>query len=239
MGPQKKHILILSLSLVTLVNCGGSSNKGRAPAGGAVSAQELEEVALTTEQRAIATRICYAYQTKRSKFSDLKSGFKGSTFTFNTSTLDCSNQKKEFAVDTILDWNADNNLEFIKIDKSKTIISLVQTDTTGFISQLCTKIQNNEEISNTTVLAGRKVQVEFFRKNLDSYTIRTFLFVNNQQAFQFESADTFQVRTQFNVSGEQIVGMDEVITRQKVCPGSSTPTSSLFTQTYIKHVNAK
>lgn len=240
MGSQLKHILVLSLSLVTLVNCGGSSNKGKALAVGFVSTQELEEAVLSTEQRNIATRICTSYRNKTTKFRMPE--FIGDSFQFKSTNTDCSNKKKEFTVDTTLRWNDNNNLEFFTADVSKPVFSIVQTDTTGFLSQLCNKIFTGEEIANTTIVAGRKIQIEFFRKDLDSYTIRTFNFTNNETAAQFDSADTFQVRTQFNVSGEQIVGMDEIITTQKVCPKPSTPStstanlpeSSIFTQTFVK-----
>jgi hypothetical protein len=242
MGTRTKHILIFSLSLVTLVSCGGgSSNKGKAIPG-VIGTQELEEAVLTTTERSIATRICIAYRTKGVNFRTTQ--FIGGTYQYNGSNQNCSNQKSEYTVNTTLRYDANNNLEFFNPDTSKPIVSIVQTDTTGFLSQLCTKIFNNEEISNTTFVGARKVQVEFFRKDLDSYTFRTFVANNNETASVFESADTFQVRTQSNVSGEQIVGMDEIISSQRVCPKPSVTTNatvtfpefSLITQTYVKRV---
>ncbi len=224
-----KNILSFSLLAVTLVGCGGSkAPASRSPA----NIQPFEAGPITPAQRAIATRICYAYQSKASAFRTTP--FMGKTFNFNIRQTNCSNEVKEYSLTPVLRYNLDNALEFYIQDNINLLASNVQTDTTGFLSQLCTKIKNNQPISNTFVVNNVQVQVEFFRDDLDSYTLRTF--INKKDKTLLESADTFKARTQFNISGNQILGMDEVFTRQKLRPGepnqTALPAYSQFVRTF-------
>ncbi len=228
-----KNILTFSFALVTLANCGGAKKPtSRAPA----NIQPLETGLLPPDQKAIATRICYAYQSKATAFRT--SPFMGKNFNFNIRSNNCSNQVSEFSIAPVLRYDLSNSLEFFLpaiINVTPVLFAnAVQTDTTGFLSQLCSKVKNNQPISNTNVINDVRVQVEFFRESLDSYTLRYFENVNGKP--QLQSADTFKVRTQFNLSGNQILGMDEVFTREKICPGlsnqSALPNYSQFIQTF-------
>lgn len=233
MGIPVKNILLLSLATVTLLNCGGSGAKKKTTE--LTGTQPLEEAVLPADQRTIATRICYAYQSKATTFRTTP--FMGGTFKFDMRHTNCSNQLNQYSLTPVLRYNLNNALEFFQPDTSKLFAGTVQTDTSGFLSQLCTKIKNNEAINNTTVNNDVRVQVEFFREDLDAYTLRYFVLDGGD--YKFESADTFKVRTQFNLSGSQILGMDETFTRQKVCPGlpiGSAPAFSQFIQQFDKRL---
>lgn len=226
-----KNILSFSFALVTLVNCGGAQSPSRSPG----SIQPLETGLLPPEQKAIATRICYAYQSKATAFRT--SPFMGKNFKFDIRSTNCSNEVSEYSLSPVLRYDLSNALEFFNSTNSGNTLlfaNAVQTDTSGFLSQLCTKIKNNRPISNTNIIDDVQVQVEFFRDVLDSYTLRYFVANNGRPELQ--SSDTFKVRTQFNLSEGKILGMDEVFTRQKICPGVSNQTTlprfSQFVQTF-------
>lgn len=235
MGQALTNILIFSSLIVTLTGCGNGTGKGKSITSTDISGvQTLEEGPISNAERAIATRICYAYQSKASTFR--LTPFIGAKYNFRINNTNCSNQQEEYTVTPTLRYDLNNNLEFFEADTSKLYAKVVQTDSTGFISQLCTRIKNNEAISNTTIIDNVLTQIQFFRDNLDAYTIRTFL--QDATGSKIQSADTFYVRTQFNISSsEQILGMDERFIRQKICPGVQTagvPKFSEFNQVFDK-----
>lgn len=229
MSLSPKNILTLSFALVTLVNCGGSADfKPKTASDGNISA--LEPALLSAPQRAIATRICYAYQSKGTAFRT--TAFLGRSFKFDLTQRDCSNQTGSYSLLPVLRYNENNVLEFTPQQQTnetpRPIIGIVQTDVNGFLSQLCTKIKNNAPINNTNVTNDMRVQVEFARSDMDSYTLRFFTPVGDK--FRLDGVDTFKVRTQFNLTAGQILGMDEQITRQKACPGLVANGQQVFSQ---------
>ena len=192
--------------------------------------EELEVSDLSDSQRIIATRICYAYQSKVATFK----GIVGNNFLFKTVNTDCAARELKNDIMATLRYDLNNNLEFAVNDPTQLFVKSVQTDTVGYLAQLCTKIKNNEVINNTVVTGNVKTQVEFSRKDGDQYVLKTFTV--NGDVSTFQSADTYSVRTQFNISPGQILGMDERFERQKVCPSGATPAKPNPPVTYSRYV---
>ena len=168
---------------------------------------------LTPEERAIATRICYAYQ---SKDTNLKTQpYVGGSFAFSIDSLNCDGKKESFKINSTLS-SANGNLGFTSDNEDVPFETKVQTSKSGFLAKLCGKIQNNQPISNTATENNEKVQVRFFKNSLDSYSLHHFS-PTGDGGVRISHAETFQVRTQFNISPGQILGMDEKFTKQETC----------------------
>lgn len=227
-----RNIHILStLTLATVLSgCGGGNSK--VPTTFSTSAVLSEERLLTTNERNIATRICYAYKSKSTNF---RSGdFFNKSFLFSSKKTDCQNSTINFQVAAGLQYDNNNNLIFtpsITLNPSFRFYSLIQTDTNGYLSQLCTKIKNNEPISNTTTSSNVKTQISFEATDMDAYLL---MYYNRQSdgSYKIDSAEKFKVRTQFNFTTGQILGMDEVYSSQKVCSSFDKIPNSNFTQSF-------
>lgn len=177
-----------------------------------------EEHPISTDERNVATRICYAYQSKSKNFRG--SDFLGSRFIFSAKQTDCQNNVVNYQVITAMKYDLHNNLAYIPASSFSStdsqFVKKVQTDTNGYLAQLCTKIQNNETISNTTTQQNVKVQITFIREGLDGFILQYF----NKQAnntYKIDSAEKFKVRTQMDYTNGQILGMDEYYSTQKIC----------------------
>ncbi len=174
---------------------------------------------LTTDERNIATRICYAYQSKSTNFKT--PDYMGGTFSFNISTKSCVDKKDAYIVNAILATDSSDRLTF-QTSTTKTFRSIVQTTDVGYLAQLCPKIQNNLAISNTVSISDEeRVQITFFKDSMDSFKIQRFV-PNAKKEFVIASSETFKVRTQNNLSTGQIIGLDEVFVKQETCPSDST-----------------
>jgi hypothetical protein len=230
---KKTCLNILHFSALTIVLSGCGAGNSKAPVTFSTSAALSEERILTSNERNIATRICYAYKSKSSNF---RSGdFIKKSFTFSSQKTDCQNSVLKYQVAAGLQYDNNNNLIFtpgIALNPSFRFYSMVQTDTNGYLSQLCTKIKNNEAISNTTTTNNVKVQISFDTTDMDSYQLMYF----NRQSdgtYKVDSAEKFKVRTQFSFTTGQILGMDQVYSTQKVCSSFDKIKNSDFTQTFI------
>lgn len=224
------HILS-TLTLATILSgCGGGNSK--LPTSFSTSAVLSEERLLTSNERNIATRICYAYKSKSSNF---RSGdFLNKSFLFSLKKTDCQNSVLNYQVSAALIYDNNNNLIFaptIALNPSFRFYSMVQTDTNGYLSQLCTKIKNNEPISNTTTSNNVKTQISFETTDMDAYLL---MYYNRQSdgTYKVDSAEKFKVRTQFNFTTGQILGMDQVYSTQKVCSSFDKIKNSDLTQTF-------
>lgn len=221
---RKKFLFSVIAILVVASGCGnGNGSKGVSNLY-STSAQMSAIGDLTPEERAIATRICYAYQSKNSNFR--VSPYLGGLFSFNVTASTCDGQNLSYTVPSILGLN--QSVLYFKADNTRAFTSTVQTNEYGFLSQLCSKIQANLAISNTTAISNTKIQVKFYKDKMDSYTLKYFSMSTNQ----IMSAETFQVRTQFNVSTGQILGMDESYAKQETCisnPAKFSEFSQSFT----------
>lgn len=212
--PYRQILFLLTPAL--LFSCGGGQ-AGRTPASTfSTTAQLVATRDLTTEERAIATRICYAYQSKGTNFRTPT--YLGGTFNYSVSSTDCSKSKKSYQVKAILETSGQSLA--MKPQEDVAFESAVQTNESGLIKQLCTKIQNNQAISNTADSGTEKVQISFFKDTLDAYNIQYFS--NEKGKFVASGAEVFKVRTQFNLTNaSQILGMDEVYMGYETCSGET------------------
>lgn len=227
----KQHHLFLSItSMLVLSACGGAGSKD--PSGYNVNAQMSAVTDLSAAERTIATRICYAYQSKSSSFRSQT--YNGKTFTYNMASKNCVDTKASYSLNAVLSSTSSALTMTPTPDSDLPFQKVVQTAQSGYLSQLCTKIQNNQAISNTatTTSSKTKTQIVFFRDTLDSYTLRYFA-PNSAGEMKIESAETYKVRTQFNITASQILGMDESYSIQQTC-GSSDKFSE-FTQTFSSY----
>jgi hypothetical protein len=223
---QSDHFFLLSIALLTLEGCGVQHTADVAGTFSSSASLALTHD-LDSSERTVATRICYAYQAKNSNFKTQT--YYGGTFTFNMTNKDCNNTKSAYSVAGVLTTSLVDTRQLVYATSSTMPFNKsVQTSQTGFLSQLCTKIQNNLAISNTVVDSGNTIQISFSSTDIDSYTLRYFSAVSGITKIQ--SAETFKVRTQFNIVANQILGMDESYVKQAVCTDSTN--YSELTQNY-------
>ena len=209
-----RQLYLFSTIALILSGCGGGQ-AGRTPASTFSASAEMVSVAdLTTDQRAIATRICYAYQSKNTNFRS--SLYSGGTFSFSVDYKDCSQTRKTYPVSGILQDSGSGLI--YKSSTSQVFEPNIQTNSSGFLARLCTKIQNNQPISNTATDGTDQVQISFFKDTMDGYTIKYFSLDKGKMAQV--GAETFKVRTQFNIQPGQILGMDEVYAGYEACSGT-------------------
>lgn len=222
MEKGKKHTLIhsftlLTISLIALSAC-GPLNGGREPASVGYSTTEslTAQRELTAEERTIATRICYAYQSKSNNFRTAP--YLGGIFSFDVKLKDCSDKISKYEIPSILIDNGDNSLSY-KPSNQQDFYTKVQTNRHGYLTQLCAKIQTNQVVTNTTETLQSTVQISFAKNGLDSFTIKYFA-PNTLGKLLVKSAETFSVRTQFNLTAGKILGMDEGYAFYSTCPDS-------------------
>ena len=215
---RKSLTTFLFLNTIILSSCGGGNSKATNKTFNA-EALIADERELTPDERNIATRICYALQSKSKNFRT--TDFLGTSFKFTIKNTDCQNGVATYPVSTILKYDAQNNLEFTPVasDSSLRFTKKVQTDSSGFLAQLCPKILSNEVITNTTATTLGKVQISFQKENLDGFTL-TYFNLQTDLSYKIDSAEKFQFRTQADLTTGKILGMDEYYAAQKVC-GSS------------------
>lgn len=218
---RTSHLLLSSAFLLTLAGCGGAGSKD--PTGYSINAQMSVVQDLTTEERAIATRICYAYQSKSSSFRG--QSYNAGSFVYKVESKNCVDARADYTVNAVL--KATTSSMVMEPDTDKPFQKVVQTDTAGYLTQLCAKIKNNKAISNTVTETSTKIQVRFYKDTLDSYTLRYFNPTGTNGAMKITSAETIKVRTD---SSSGILGMDEKYTIQQTC-GTSEKYSE-FNQTF-------
>lgn len=212
---QPARLILFSASLTILVSCGAGVAR-RTPASTYSSNELMSTVGdLTPEERAIATRICYAYQSKNLNFRTTT--YTEKIFGWAVINKDCSNQSRSYSIKSTLEASF-NQLAFKSTSTTAPFETTIQTNAQGYLAQLCTKIQNNQAISNTADSGDQKVQVQFFKDSRDAYRIQYFKADTNGE-MRVTKSETFKVRTQFNLSSGQILGMDESYTKYQNCQG--------------------
>lgn len=221
---KQNHLLLSTSLMLAVAGCGGAGSKD--PTGYSTNAQMSVVQDLTPAERAIATRICYAYQSKSSSFRGLS--FNGGTFVYNVDSKNCVDARTSYTVNAVLKVSASSLI--MEPDTDKPFQKTVQTDTSGYLTQLCAKIQNNKPISNTVTETSTKIQIRFYQDTLDTYSLRYFTPSGTNGALKITSSEILKVRTQFNLTGSQILGMDEKYTIQQTC-GTSDKYSE-FNQTF-------
>ena len=219
---RRSHLLFLSSTfLLTLAGCGGAGSKD--PTGYSINAQMSVVQELAPEERAIATRICYAYQSKSSSFRGQT--YNAGSFVYKIESKNCVDAHADYTVKAVL--KASTSSLVMEPDTDKPFQKVVQTDTSGYLTQLCAKIKSNKPISNTVTETSTKIQINFFKDTLDSYTLRYFTPSGTNGSMKITSAETVKVRTD---SSNGILGMDEKYTIQQTCGTSDK--SSEFNQMF-------
>lgn len=231
--PIFKHFLILSASTVLLAGCGGRKDGNNGISQYMTTAEIRPTVDLEQAERDIATRICYAYRSKNISFRTPT--YTNRFYDFSLNARDCEDVKSNAAVTTTLkvSGTTSNTILFTPTVKPPlAFFQKVQTTTSGFLTQLCTKIQNNQPISNTVYDEETEstVQIRFFRDDLDSYKLNYFT-KGTDGKMVITSAETFKVRTQFNINATQVLGMDEIILKQATCKSDAKKITD-FSQTF-------
>lgn len=218
----KSHYLLISTTfLLPLAGCGGAGSKD--VTGYSINAQMSVVQDIPPEERAIATRICYAYQSKSSGFRG--QAYNAGSFVYKIESKNCVDAHAAYTVNAVL--KASTSSLVMEPDTDKPFQKVVQTDTSGYLTQLCAKIKNNKAISNTVTETSTKIQITFFKDTLDSYTLRYFTPTGTNGAMKIASAETVKVRTD---SSNGILGMDEKYTIQQTCGTSDK--SSEFNQMF-------
>ncbi len=204
------------LSFFMLASCGGVV--GIDPSLYYTSEQMSLVQSLSVEERTIATRICYAYQSKSSTFRS--KSYDNGTFTFDINSKNCEDTRTNYTVNSVFK-SLNSSLTFVP-ETDKPFKSIIQTDKVGYLSQLCEKMFNNMPVSNTVAEANMTIQISFSRETLDSYTIKYFIPAVNSQSnlMKIESMETYKVITKPVLGSGQIKGMDESYSSYKTCETS-------------------
>jgi len=225
-----KHPFILLLATMILSSCGGGNSVLLKKF--SINALVAEEHAIDNNERNIATRICYAYQSKSNNFRT--SEFLGSSFNFSATNTDCLGGINHYQIKTNLKYESLTDLIYapqLNFDNAISFNKKVQTDRSGYLSVICAKIVNNEPISNTLNQSGVKVQISFFHDGLDSFELKYFTLQSNN-SYKIDSAETFKVRSAFDFTTGNILGMDESYKLERICSTDKDSKISQFEQTF-------
>ncbi len=204
------------LNFLMLSSCGGVI--GIDPSVYYTSEQMSVIQNLSVDQRAIATRICYAYQSKSSSFRS--KNYNDGVFTHDINSKSCEDTRTNYTVKSI--FKSSNSSMTLVSDTDRPFKGLIQTDKIGYLAQLCEKILTNMPISNTVTEETTNIQISFSksRDSLDSYTIKYFTPVANTNLMKIESMEIYKVITKPVVGSGQIQGMDESYSSYKTCESS-------------------
>jgi len=232
MNKSYKTYTILFLSfLIILPSCGGGNSKSINSFNTNAILSQVHPI--TNDERNIATRICYAYQSKSKNFRG--SDYLSTQFIFSTQKNNCQNTTTTGQVLTTLNYDISYELSYIPqniLEINTELMKKVQTDSSGYLIQLCSKIKNNEIISNTVDQAGIKIQINFLRENLDGYLLQYFT-LQPDNSYKITSAEKFKVRTVIDYTKGQILGMDEYYMSNKLCSPNDKISFSTFEQNFI------
>lgn len=215
------HIL---LAIFILTNsCGLNQNQPQ----GLVPAFSINAVMkpvqdISAAERNIASSICLAFKSKSQAFKT--TDYLGTRFVFQTKQNSCGVDTGASIVNTMLIQNSDGSLHFSAVSAPTDFNDLVQTDSNGYLSQLCTKIDNNLPISNTILINGVSVQITFFKNVLDGFVLQYFMRIANGGS-QMLSSETFKFRTNFTYTVGKIMGMDEYYSKDTACSYDNTKTN--------------
>ena len=219
-----KRVLFISLYLGLVSGCGQvSKNNVNTVFSSTEALTAVSEI--SSDERNIATRICYAYESKASNF--ISSNFVGGKFNYSIQNNDCTSSSNYSVVATLA--NLGGGLFRLNPNTAQKFNNVVQTNSNGYLSQVCSNIKNNAPISNSTEMGTTMIQIHFFKDSLDSYILKYFEKQTSGQ-YKLVSQETYKVRTQFNFSAGQILGMDEGYISQGTCKNTSSNYS--FTQTF-------
>lgn len=205
--------------MASMTSCGARKDGNNSAMAYSTNAEMVQVQDLESAERDIATRICYAYRSKTTNFRIPT--YTDKFYDFSMSTKDCEEKRSDSSLITTIKASSTNAATLLFVPTVKTssqFYDKIQTTESGFLSQLCTKIQSNQPISNTVSVedSTSTIQLRFFKDDLDSYTLSYFT-KSQDGKMKISSAETFKVRTQFNLNSTQILGMDEIFIRQTTC----------------------
>ena len=168
----KTKTFFIILTIATVVWSCGRVQEGGGSAPSLLGQTILTETILNNAEEGIALRICYAYQTKRSKF---RSDFIGDNFIFDLRNRDCiGNDRTESFSATLQSHSVNSNMHFSGTT-SLQFFSDVDTDINGELKDICSKLFRNDDVNNTVTRGNEKVQYQFFLSFLDIQCSINFL----------------------------------------------------------------
>ena len=214
------HIL---LAIFIFTNGCGTNNKAIEVPGFSSGAAMKTVQDISDSERNVASSICLAFKSKSQNFKT--TDFLGTRFDFQTKQTNCGVAGQTAVVSSTLALN-DIDSTFQYTSNASYFNKFVQTNTSGYLSQVCSKIDNNQAISNTTTINGITVQIIFFKDTLEGYTVQYFTKLADGTT-QMTSAETFKFRTTFTYSAvdKNIMGMDEYYSKETACATDSTKSS--------------
>ena len=120
---------------------------------------------------AVALRICYAFRTKRSKFL---AEMLGTSFTYSFNTVDCADAEASDSFTATLTQESSDYPIVLESDFTGNYMSEVQTDTTGFLSDLCSDVLAGETPLNISEVDNSLYEYSFSNTvtNGDKATIK-------------------------------------------------------------------
>jgi hypothetical protein len=226
-----KYPFIFIVTTIILSSCGGGNSVVQKKM--SINTLVAQAHDIDSIERNIATRICYAYQSKSNNFRT--SEFLGTVFNFSATNTDCQGSITQTQIKTILKYESLSELIYAPIASLVSGISFnqkVQTDRAGYLSVICGKILTNGPINNTLDQSGVKVQISFFHDGLDGFEIKYFTLQPNN-SYKIDSVETFKVRTAFNFNTGDVLGMDQSYKIERLCNASSDSKISQFEQIFV------
>lgn len=218
------HILLASIIFIN--GCGLKVNETSSPIFSANSA--LKEVKdISAAERSIAASICLAYKSKSASFKT--SDYLGTLFKFRNDKYACGIMESSNTTPTVLTMSSSGI--FSLVGGNTDFNGFIQTNTSGYLSQVCSKIDSGAAISNTTTINGVTVQIIFFKDGLEGYSIQYFTKLTNG-TYQMTSAETYKTRTQLTYTFGKIMGMDEYYSQTTIC-NLDPKKNNLYEQTFI------
>lgn len=223
------NVIIFSSISTILFGCGGGNSKSGTAfrVDASVSAQR----SIDANERNIATRICYAYQSKSQNFR--LPNYLNTKFNFDVQETDCKGVSSRMSVPSTLKLDSLSSTLYYSQEKytGPNFMKNVQTDVNGYLSSVCSKIRNGQDISNTVEAGAIKIQITFFKDILDGFYLQYFVQVNANE-YKIQSAEKFLVRTQVDMAPDKVLGMDEFYSNQRICAYNDPQKFSNFEQSF-------
>jgi len=189
----------------------------------AIVGRDIENDTLNGEERNIALRICYAYESKSHHlvYEDLSDR----SFEFLIEKQNCQGEVEQKTERFTIKKGSDAYyLQAKQMPANPQLIeqafTLIQTNERGVLAKVCDKIKTNQKISNKIITSDGEIHLAFFKHNLDAYKITQFS-KNNRGILVNTLQNEYYVRTEINYKKEKIMGMDEEIVQEKSCGQSN------------------
>jgi hypothetical protein len=219
------HILLATIILLNGCGLGPSQSVPLTTFQGNAAMKPVQDI--SPAERNIAASICLALKSKSQNFKT--TDYLGTRFIFETKQKTCGVQGIASKVISTLSMRDDGTFHYTST--SLNFNDFAQTNSSGYLLQICSKIDNNATISNTTTVQGMPVQIMFFKDTLEGYAVQYFANTTTGTS-QMLSAETFKIRTQLTYTVGNVMGMDEYYSKEELCTSDSN-LSSVTEQSYI------